>query len=49
MVDVSLATISSLCQAAGLPALDMSKHFIAVVLPHGHIKRLAQSSDAYFS
>ena len=36
MVDASLATIRSLCQAAGLPAFDVGKHFIPVALSLGH-------------
>ncbi len=38
MVDTHLVTIRSLCQAAGLPALDVTKHFIPVTLPVGHDK-----------
>ena len=38
MVDASLATILFLCQAAGPPAVDVSKHFIPVALPLGHNK-----------
>jgi hypothetical protein len=38
MVDLSLATIRSLCQAAGLPALDVGKHYIPGALPLGHNK-----------
>ena len=36
MVDASLATIRSLCEAAGLPTFDVGKHFIPVALPLGH-------------
>jgi hypothetical protein len=38
MVDTHHATIRFLCQAAGLPALDVGKHVIPVALPLGHDK-----------
>jgi hypothetical protein len=38
MVDIHLATICSLCQAAGLPGFDVGKQFIPFALPLGHDK-----------
>jgi hypothetical protein len=38
MVDAHLATIRSLCQAAGLPTFDVGKHCIPGALPLGHEK-----------
>jgi hypothetical protein len=35
---VLFGRLRSLCHAAGLPALDVGKHFIPVALPLGHDK-----------